>query len=101
MYSFNHVKSNDKIRNLNWRIPTSWPLSLLGSGNSVVVVLSVLGFCWAINSNQLAPYCIAVMAKDQALDVTSTISAHCIIQWSPLKDQQLPKGNHTTTTVIS
>lgn len=101
MYSFNHVKSSDKTRNFSWRISTSWPLSLLGNGNSVVVVLSELGFCWATDGNWLAPYCVAVMAEDQALNVTSTISAHCIIQWSPLKDQQLPKGNHTTTTVIS
>jgi len=41
------------------------------------------------------------MAEDQALDATSIISACCVTQWSPRKDQHLPKGNHTTTTVIS
>ena len=62
---------------------------------TVCVVIS-LGY-----SHQLVSYCLRVMAEDQALDVASIISAHCIIQWSPRKDQQLPKGNHTTTTVIS
>lgn len=101
MHSFNHMKSSDKIYNLNWRILTSWPFSLLSNGNSAVVILSALGFFWAANGSQFAPYCTAGMAEDQALDLTSTSSAHCIIQWSPLTDQQLPKGNHTTTTVIS
>jgi len=47
MYSFIDMESNDKMHDLNWRVLTSWPLSLIGNGNSVVVVLYVLGFCWA------------------------------------------------------
>lgn len=74
---------------------------MLSNGSSAVVVLSVLGFCWAANGSQFAPYCTVGMAEDQTLDLTSTSSAHCITQWSPLTDLQLPKGNHTTTTVIS